>query len=324
MISLWLWPLLALGADIESSEKPRVPNPLKPTLFEIEGDYGLITKLYGKKYCLARIVILATKVKKHIEATIPDPIQQNLRWRYITWLASSSRWNENDFNQPYELATIFEKFSESQPDWLWPTIHAIGGLINAFNEEHGRHWENTPPIVATMTPKGIFAVQILDRSVFMALYGPTNGDCKPVPADQKKANILLSAPGKPLEAFNLPIPLEILGLSTRRPQYKSCFAIISEEVTDFESLVVSYHGTLTKGTFSIDIPYSEYTCGSHAFSFHATWVQKPADWVPPGFELGMCRRQKDYLDFGPDLEVDNGGAILESALRILAGEIPKP
>jgi hypothetical protein len=301
VISLWLWPLLALGADIESPE-PRMPDPRKPTLFEIEGDYSRITALYGKKYCLTRIVILATKVKKHIEATISDPIQQNLRWRYITFLASCAQYRDNNsFNQPYELANIFERFSEGQPDWLWPTIHVIGGLIHAFNEEGGKSWYDTSgPVVAIMTPRGILAVELLDRSVYMALH-----EDDPLPADQKKANILLSAPGKPLEILDLHIPLETFLSSERGPH---CFAIISEEISEFESLVISYHGKHTKGTFSIDFPYSKYLHGSRTFNFRATWVQKP---VQPWFKAS-----------GPELGIKNGGAILESALHILAGENP--
>jgi hypothetical protein len=90
MISLWLWPLLALGADIESPEKPRMPDPRAPTLFEIEGEYRKIAQIYGRNYCISRIFVLASKLKKHIETTIEDPVQQNLRWRYITFLAATS------------------------------------------------------------------------------------------------------------------------------------------------------------------------------------------------------------------------------------------
>jgi hypothetical protein len=214
MISLWLWPLLALGADIESPE-PRMPDPRTPTLFEIEGEYKKIAQIYGRNYCISRIFVLASKLKKHIEATIEDPIQQNLRWRYIKFLVDTSRPTPRDRDDPFldhptkgHLADIRGRFLKNQPDWFPEVIQVLSGLIWAINEYE--HWQNTdkPEIAVSIKEDGVCILKCIKE------------DTQWVVDVNNSGKVLLSAPGQFTPHIWLPpIPVHLDRSGPDLPRY---------------------------------------------------------------------------------------------------------
>jgi hypothetical protein len=204
-----LFPLLALGTDTTSPTLVR--DPSKPTHFELDGEYKKICQTYDRRYVLARILWLGFCVKKWIEATIPSPIQQNLRWRYFCYLSAKQNssitpsWSDGFIHPlsamywPDDSDTTLT-FLKSAPEWMNSTIRTFGGLICAYNTAESGDSEDETTTTDEESTSDLIFIAANEDGIWIQRFSNERE-----PLSEK---IVLQSPGEKINSFLLPIQVE--------------------------------------------------------------------------------------------------------------------
>jgi hypothetical protein len=210
ILSGLLFPLLALGADVSERDpdpsERKNPDPSKPTHLELDGEYNRIHQVYGRRYMLARILWLGLRMKRWIESSIPSPIQQNLRWRYLCFVARVQTVVTQPRRETHS-EKVWRNFLKNAPEWMEYTVRTFGRMVRASNgaEESA--------ITTSETDLEVFIVVYDEAGISLNrhnAYAPIDL-YTPGPILLSEA-IILKAPGEIVPFIQLPIDVEYKNL----------------------------------------------------------------------------------------------------------------